>query len=122
MIMLDTNAAIYYLQNDPKTIAVIGRLRRNQQSFMISTITELEIFSFSSLTIEQVVPIDLWLQELNIVPPDSTIARLGAQLRRQYHLKTPDALIAATAIRYGAPLLTRDKSFRKLKELRVLPC
>jgi predicted nucleic acid-binding protein len=36
------------------------------------------------------------------------ISDAAARLRQQYRLKTPDAIIAATAAAQGVPLLTRD--------------
>lgn len=41
----------------------------------------------------------------------------AAWLIRTTKLKTPDAVIAATAKHLNAPLLTRDKDFRKVAQL-----
>ena len=122
MIMFDTNAAIYYLQNDGRTVRVVDELRRDRLSFVISTISELEIFSFPGLTIPQMVEISTWLETLTRLTLDSITARDGARLRREYGLKTPDAVVAATALRYRMPLLTRDKDFGKVKELTIIKC
>ena len=43
MILLDTNAAIYYLQGDQIAVKLIDKLRSQKQKFAISTITEMEI-------------------------------------------------------------------------------
>ena len=40
-------------------------------------------------------------------------------LRKSYRLKLPDAIIAATTLQLGATLLTNDKSFLVIKEIRV---
>lgn len=45
---------------------------------------------------------------------------LIAYLRREYHLSLPDAGIAATAIQSELPLVTRDKAFRKVSELKIV--
>jgi predicted nucleic acid-binding protein len=41
-------------------------------------------------------------------------------LRRNYQLKLADALIAATAIASGIPLITADKQFRTVTEINLI--
>ncbi|WP_414654726.1 PIN domain-containing protein [Hymenobacter sp.] len=41
-------------------------------------------------------------------------------LRQQYRLKTPDAIIAATALTHSLQLLTVDSSFTRIVNLVVL--
>jgi predicted nucleic acid-binding protein len=45
------------------------------------------------------------------IPVTENIANLAAQLRREFRLKTTDALIYATARILGVPLVTRDTGF-----------
>jgi|SRR3989338_2479725 len=121
MIILDTNAVIYYLQNDKKAVQTIDKIRK-KENLGISTITEIEIFSFPNLTEIQQLSITKWLEEITIFPVDSFLSRQAARLRRIYKIKTPDAIIASTAIFYNAKLITRDKDFKKIKELDILAC
>ncbi|MBI2443722.1 MAG: type II toxin-antitoxin system VapC family toxin [Candidatus Magasanikbacteria bacterium] len=121
MIILDTNAVIYYLQNDRRCVRVIDKLRARHQ-IAISTITEVELFSFPSLTSAQTLEIVRWLGELQAVPLDSSLARQAAHLRRVYGLKTPDAVVAATAFFFSAPLVTRDQKLNKVAELTIIKC
>ncbi len=53
---------------------------------------------------------------------DRVVAERAGRLRRvKRSLRTPDALVAATAIAYGLPLLTRNvRDFEDLPGLRVL--
>lgn len=44
----------------------------------------------------------------------AAIADAAARLRQQHRLKTPDAIIAATAAASGAPLFTRDAALAAL--------
>jgi hypothetical protein len=54
------------------------------------------------------------------VPVDSRIARIAATLRRRYHIKSPDAAIAATAMLTGSTLITRNvKDFSQLNTVQV---
>lgn len=59
------------------------------------------------------------MQELTI---DSSIAERAGALKRTIRLPTPDALIAATALEHGFPLMTRnERHFRRVAglDLRV---
>lgn len=122
MIFFDTNAIIHYLQGDAKVIRSVESFRRKSEVFGISTVTEVEIFSFPKLTIEQMIQIHLFLEEIHIVPVDSAIARDAANIRREFGVKTPDAIIAATALRYGGRLLSRDKTLKKIRSLSIIFC
>lgn len=120
MILLDTNAAIYYLQGDKKSISVIDELRTQEQHIGISVISEMEILSFPNLDGIQIIKISEWLRTLVLISVDSRIAREAAKFRRIYRIKTPDALIASTAFVYGARVVTRDKDFKKITQLEVV--
>lgn len=41
-------------------------------------------------------------------------------LRNNYKIKTPDAIIAATALVFDLPLLTSDADFKKINELKLI--
>ena len=41
-------------------------------------------------------------------------------LRQRYKIKTPDAIIAATAIEFQIPLISSDSDFTIIKELDFL--
>jgi toxin FitB len=43
------------------------------------------------------------------IPVDSSIAERGGVLKHTCQLPTPDALIAATALEHGLPLMTRNR-------------
>lgn len=45
------------------------------------------------------------------------IRDITIDLRRNYNLKLPDALVAATAIFLGIPLISADSHFEKVTEL-----
>ena len=48
------------------------------------------------------------------------LMKLLSKLKIKYKTKLPDALIAASAIMLGIPLLTFDKGFSKIKELDIV--
>lgn len=62
------------------------------------------------------------LSPMETLPVDAAIAELAGQTRRQTGIATPDALIAATALRHGLPLMTRNRRhFERVTGLRLAP-
>ncbi|HBG05745.1 MAG: hypothetical protein A2075_06150 [Geobacteraceae bacterium GWC2_58_44] len=61
------------------------------------------------------------LDSLNEIPLDNEIKSTAITIRRLYRLKLPDAIIAATALHLGLPLVTRNsKDFKDLPDLKLL--
>ncbi len=54
---------------------------------------------------------------LKVINLDDDISEIAIEIRRKYYLKTPDSIIAATAIHQNFPLLTADTDFAKIEEL-----
>ena len=83
--------------------------------------TELELFAYTDLTLDEEALIEKLLTTISVIPVDSRVARPAALMRRRYRLKVPDSVIAATAMFTGSKLLTRNtKDFRKIPSLVVL--
>ncbi|MFB6181272.1 MAG: type II toxin-antitoxin system VapC family toxin [Candidatus Magasanikbacteria bacterium] len=119
-IVLDTNAVIYYLQNDSKAVSVIENLK--DKDLYLSTITETEVFSKQDLAIDRIIKIDTWLSNMSFVPVDSVIARKAASLRREYNLDVPDAIIGATSLFVDATVVSRDDDFDGVDEVEIIKC
>lgn len=121
MYILDTNALIYFLKNEAHAAPVIEDLLGKSAPIYISTITELELFAYPRLTVEDIRNIEDVLKLLAIIALDSHIARIAGQLRRLYGLKTPDSAIAATTLFTGSTLVTRNiNDFKRVKGLKLL--
>jgi len=117
---LDTNVIIYYLKADEKVVLVLNKLFGQPQPIYISAITELELFSFSKLSTQEMERIEEILNSLAVIPVDSRIARIAGPLRQNYHLKVPDSAIAATALFTGTILVTRNiLDFQKIPNLSL---
>jgi predicted nucleic acid-binding protein len=48
--VLDTNAIIYYIDDQPAVVQVLENLFLQDVPLYVSTVTELELFSYPSLT------------------------------------------------------------------------
>jgi len=118
---LDTNAIIYYLDRDPAVVILLDRLFDNvDATFYVSTVTELELYSYPDLNDDEEAAITQLLTDMFVVPLDSRLARYAGYLRRLYRLKTPDSAIAATAMLTKTTLLTRNvDDFRQIDDLKI---
>ena len=86
----------------------------------VSTITEVELFGYPALSDTEATTINSLLQTVSVIPLESQIARAAGYIRRAYRLKTPDSVIAATALFTGSTLLTRNvRDFKKVPSLKL---
>jgi len=118
--LIDTNILIDYLRGDPAANRLLQDVESGRAQATVSVITECEVLASPVLTPHDERQVLRLLAVLPSVAVTSHIARLGAQLRRRYRLTIADALIAATALRSHATLLTRNvKDFRAIKDLHL---
>lgn len=130
LIALDTSLLIYHLEENPVysslTSHILGAIQEGRCHGVLSDITLLELL---------VLPLRLNQQDcadeyelllthfpnLALVPVSRNIILKAASIRALYGLKTPDALIIATALSCGATLLiTNDHQWQRITELDVV--
>ncbi len=123
MYTLDTNPIIYYINNEPETVATLEDLFVQAVPLYTSTITELELFSYPALTEAEGALIEMFLRQMRIIPVFSHIARMAGDLRRSYpRLKSFDSAVAATALFTNSTLVTRNiRDFEQIDDLLLLP-
>lgn len=121
MYTLDTNAIIYYLKNETATVLILNNFFAQNMPLYVSSITELELFSFSGMNIDEIEKIETLLKTVAAISLDSRLARIAGSLRRNYGVALPDSAVAATALFTGTTLVTRNaRDFRKVSGLSVL--
>lgn len=117
--VLDTNAVVSLL-NGTSGIAT----RVSGASWLgISVITRLEFFAFSKLSRGDEELFERFCERVDTVglsKDDSELLETAVRFRREYGLKLPDAVIAATAIVRRAGLVTADEDFGKVNGLSVV--
>lgn len=59
------------------------------------------------------------MQEFDIIPVDSQIAQVSAELRHKYKLSMGDSMIAATAFTLKAVCISDDSHFKQIKEIET---
>lgn len=119
-MVLDTNILIAYLNGEEPVIDFISSLKQQGRALFISSINVAEILALPNLTISDIKNIKQFLSEFISIPFDDALAETAALIKRLYKISLPDAAIAATALSYKTGLITRDKQFKKIKELRVV--
>jgi predicted nucleic acid-binding protein len=116
--LIDTNTIIYYFNGitDDKNITEILK-----NSFNISIITKIEFLSWQKLLEEETMhkkAID-FLSNANVYELDDAVANETINNRQKYKIKTPDAIIGATAIVHGFELVTNNVDDFKNLNLKI---
>lgn len=117
--LIDTNVIIDFFN---------GRLPINGQRLLeavvpaISVITHIELFSKASLSSAEIKQIQKFVHVATVYHTiTADIVEQTIALRVQHKIKTPDAIIAATALIYELELITRNVSdFRAIQGLKLI--
>ena len=118
-LLLDTNSIIALLSANMQLIKLI----ENADELYISIVNELEFKSFSDISKQDLALFDEFASGINIIDLLATNKVLKSkiiEMRNQYRLKLPDAIIAASAIVNDIVLITADKGFKKVEELQLI--
>ncbi|AOY79938.1 type II toxin-antitoxin system VapC family toxin [Moorena producens JHB] len=105
---MDTNAIVALLQGNAKVI----QLLQNADWIGISVISQIEFLAFSGLAESDRQLFQQFLQRVEViglVSIDTGLIEKIIEIRQQYRLKLPDAIIAAMAIQNSASLVTADQ-------------
>ena len=115
MRVVDTSVWIEWLIGARLHKALMKEFPEKAQC-VVPTIVQLELakWLFREVGEEQADQVIAFTQKCVVAPLDTRIALHAADLHRQYKLGTADAVVYATAIEYGADLLTCDAHFEKL--------
>lgn len=114
-LFADSNVILYLISGD-NTIAEL----LNEKHIFISFITELELLGFKDLAEEESKKIHELIKESTVIDINSEIKKLVITLRKNYKLRLPDAIIAASAFYHNLPLITADKQLSQISELNIL--
>ncbi|NDJ25898.1 PIN domain-containing protein [Nostoc sp. B(2019)] len=116
----DTNIFIYYLADEPIVNSFFTEQFLNLHEVLISPIIRMELLSFAGLEKEEEQASRDLLSQFYSVPLLREIEEQTIQLKRQYKIKLPDAIIAATALHKDAFLVTRNANdFQGIAGLKI---
>jgi predicted nucleic acid-binding protein len=119
MYLLDTNTIIYYLKGglSANGIKTIGEIADDEP--VISVITKIELLGFNAPNDEEQELTNKFVQACFIFNLNEAVINQTIALRKQYKIKIPDAVIAATAIVYSLTLITHNTTdFDKITNLQ----
>ncbi len=86
----------------------------------ISIITKIELLSWTTTDKMLYQQIEIFIEDSTIYSLSDEVAQKTIALRRKYRMKTPDAIIGATALIHQLTLLTdNERDFRAIKSLKV---
>ena len=120
--VVDTSAWIEWLVGSAPG-RKLGKLIPDKSHCIVPTIVQLELSKWLMREVgedegDQVIA---YTQKCIVVPLDTTIALLAAEMHREHKLATADAIVYATAQHHRAELLTCDAHFERLPEVAFVP-
>ena len=120
MRFVDTNVFVDHLRGHPPAVAFFRGLR-GADDVAFSSLCEAELVAGRANDDPKVrFALLRFLHQWTKVDVSNQISLRAGDIVRDHGLAVPDAIIAATALRHGAELITRDaKDFRRVKGLRV---
>jgi predicted nucleic acid-binding protein len=88
---------------------------------IISVITKIELLRWVTDNREQYHKVEIFVEDSTVLDLTDEIVNKTIELRQKYKQKTPDAIIAATALVHKLVILTdNEKDFNNIKGLKVL--
>lgn len=116
-MILDSNILIYALQPDYEYLIeiIINELPS------ISVISQIEVLGYHKLSSVQKKQFEEIFENLTVLPISMAIANRAITLKQQQKMTLGDALIAATALEYQLPLVTRNvKDFQWIDKISLI--
>ncbi|SDG99868.1 type II toxin-antitoxin system VapC family toxin [Mucilaginibacter sp. P25] len=116
--LIDTNAIIDYLES--KLPEKSNQLLDNT-NFQLSVISRIELLAWPKATDSQLKLLTDFINISHIFDFNEPVILKSIEIRKNYRVKLPDAIIAATAIVNKLTLITRNISdFSKISDLKLL--
>ncbi|MFH1321554.1 MAG: PIN domain-containing protein [Bacteroidota bacterium] len=129
-VFIDTAPLIYFIEGHSKyqdqLLEIFQANKQGQINFVTSTLTLLEVL-VQPIRLKRQDLVDKYEQILTTSPNidiydiDIETSMRAAQIRADYHLRTPDSIQIATGIVNGATMfLTNDSELKRVTEIEVL--
>ncbi len=124
LVIVDTDVLIDAGRNIADAVTCLEQIER-QASLAISVVSEMELV-VGCRNKAELRALDKFLVRFQVVKLNEPISDLAVDLLRRYRLShglwIADALIAATALSQGVPMVTKnERDYCFIAELRLLP-
>lgn len=106
--LLDTNIFIYYFNGETLLEPLFEEIFAQNATGFYCPISWVELLCYPALTNNEANQILSFLRTLTCVELTESVLDGAAQIRREYRVPLPDAVIAACAIAATATLVTRN--------------
>lgn len=90
------------------------------QTPIISVITEIEALSWINPDKNKEQIVKAFIKDATILGLTSAVVAQCIKIRRSKKIKTPDAIICATAIIHNLTLITSDSGFNNIQGLKII--
>jgi predicted nucleic acid-binding protein len=118
--LIDTNSVIDFLGNKFPASGMDFIRMVVDEIPIVSVITKIEVLGFNTTDANQTLLVN-FMNDATILELTNNVVGICIKLRKNYRIKLPDAIIAATAIAYDLVLITRNISdFNKIKEVKTI--
>jgi len=118
--LIDTNVISAYFSASLTETALAFMADVIDEVPTISVITQIELLAWKTDTDTESLIKD-FISESNVVDISPEIVDFCVMLRRKHKIKTPDAIIAATALANKYTLITLNKGdFSNIKNLKII--
>jgi hypothetical protein len=114
--LIDTNTLIDFQTKTipPKGLAYVSKVIDN--SFIVSFVSYIEFLGYKNVS----SVMEGFIELADVIEINKAIINQTISLRKNYRIKLPDAIIAATAIIHNLTLITRNyKDFEQIQGLQV---
>ena len=119
--LYDTNVFIDYFAGEEAIIKWFSEDFLSKNQVFISTIVKMELLCYSGLSNEEENSIRECLQQFLTIFINSKIEEMTIEIRKNYKIKLPDAIIASTALVENAILVTRNvDDFKSISTLNII--
>ena len=118
----DTNVIIYYLQSHltPSVKIFLDNIIDNHKP-AISVITEIELLAWQSATDKDIKLLKDFIADCTVIELSHSIKLKSIEVRKQFKLKLPDAIIAASALVNDSLFITRNVAdFGRISAIKLL--
>lgn len=121
MYVLDTNAIVYYVNDEPNAVAVLSPILANE-IIIVPSLVITELWSSTKTSPAEMQRIESFLNSVLVVKLDAELAQAAGILRRDHNMSLGDSVVAATTLATRASLLTRNiRDFKKIRGLKIQP-
>jgi predicted nucleic acid-binding protein len=113
--LLDSNTVMYLIKGDEKVLQLI-----DNKIVAINFIIEIELLGWRLMSPELQDIIQNLIKDVHYFDYSHRVKQRTISLRQKYNFKLADAFIAATALEFDLTLVSADRIFSKIDDLRLI--